>query len=165
MNDRDLERFESELRTLKPAQLPEDLQARLAELSPPAPAAPRRSWHAAFMDRWGFPRWLPWLAPAALAAAGAAILALRLWPASLARVGSATLASPSAATFNPDAVEIDRQLVASFDAVAELPGGEPVRFRCREWTDAVILRDPARGLEIERRIPRLEVVPVRFETY
>jgi hypothetical protein len=49
--------------------------------------------------------------------------------------------------------------------VAHLPNGEPVRFLCREWRDEVILRDPARGIVIERQTPRLEVVPVRFETY
>ena len=56
-------------------------------------------------------------------------------------------------------------MVASFDAVARLPGGEPVRFRCREWADDVVVRDPARGIVIERRTPRLEVVPVSIETY
>ena len=56
-------------------------------------------------------------------------------------------------------------MVALFDAVAQLPNGQPVRFRCREWADEVVLRDPARGIVIERRTPRLEVVPIRFETY
>jgi hypothetical protein len=64
-----------------------------------------------------------------------------------------------------DEIEIDRQLVALFDAVAQLPSGQSVRFRCREWADEVVVRDPARGLVIERRAPRLEVVPVSFETY
>jgi hypothetical protein len=64
-----------------------------------------------------------------------------------------------------DDVEFDQQLVAAFDAVARLPGGQPVRFRCREWADAVVLRDSARGIVIEQRTPRLEVVPVSFETY
>jgi hypothetical protein len=56
-------------------------------------------------------------------------------------------------------------LVAAFDAVARLPDGQPVRFRCREWSDGVVLRDSARGIVIEQRMPRLEVVPVSFETY
>jgi hypothetical protein len=64
-----------------------------------------------------------------------------------------------------DNVEFDQQLVASFDAVARLPSGQPVRFRCREWADAVVLRDSASGIEVEQRTPRLEVVPVSFETY
>ena len=64
-----------------------------------------------------------------------------------------------------DNVEIDRQLVTSFDTVTQLPNGEPVRLQCREWLDAVVLRDSARGVVIERQVPRFEVVPVRFETY
>jgi hypothetical protein len=68
-------------------------------------------------------------------------------------------------TIKADAVEIDQQLVAAFDAVARLPDGQPIRFRCREWSDEVVLRDSARGIVIEQRMPRLEVVPVSFETY
>jgi len=64
-----------------------------------------------------------------------------------------------------DDVEIDQRLVSSFDAVAQLPSGLPVRFRCREWADEVVLRDTARGIVIEQRAPRLEVVPVSFEMY
>jgi len=56
-------------------------------------------------------------------------------------------------------------LVATFDAVGQLPDGEPIRLRCRQWRDEVILRDSARGVVIERQSPRLEVVPVKFETY
>jgi hypothetical protein len=62
-------------------------------------------------------------------------------------------------------IEFDRQLVAAFDAIAQMPNGQPVRFRCREWTDDVIVRDPVQGIVIERRTPRLEIVPVRVETY
>ena len=64
-----------------------------------------------------------------------------------------------------DNVEIDRQLVATFDTVAQLPDGEPVRFRCSEWLDDVVLRDSARGILIEHRMPHLEIVPVGFEVY
>lgn len=64
-----------------------------------------------------------------------------------------------------DNVDIDRQLVGAFDAVAHLPGGEPVRFRCQEWMDEMVLRDSARGVVIEQRRPHLEIVPVSFETY
>jgi hypothetical protein len=49
--------------------------------------------------------------------------------------------------------------------VAQLPNGEPVRFRCREWRDDVVVRDPGRGLVIERSTPRLEVVPISVETF
>jgi hypothetical protein len=64
-----------------------------------------------------------------------------------------------------DDVQIDEQLVSTFDAVAPLPSGEPVRFRCRQWLDEVVLRDSKRGVEVTRRVPRVEVVPVSFETY
>jgi hypothetical protein len=106
-----------------------------------------------------------WLAPTAAAAALVAAL-LFWWPLA---PGHRAPAKPPIASLNtapkPDAIEIDLQLVALFDAVAELPSGQPVRFRCHEWADEVVFRDPARGLVIERRTPRLEVVPVSFETY
>ena len=71
----------------------------------------------------------------------------------------------SAATFKADQVEIDRQLLGSFDAVANMPEGEPVRFRFQQWMDAVTLRDSVRGVEVVQRIPRIEVVPVGFASY
>jgi hypothetical protein len=69
------------------------------------------------------------------------------------------------AALKADEVEIDQQLIVAFDAVARLPGGQPIRFRCREWADEVVLTDSAHGVVIEQRTPRLEVVPVSFETY
>jgi hypothetical protein len=62
-------------------------------------------------------------------------------------------------------IEFDRRFVASFDAVGQLPDGQPVRFHVREWSDGVVVTDPASGLVIERNTPRLEVVPVSFDTY
>ena len=73
--------------------------------------------------------------------------------------------APAQTTLKADTVEIAREWVGSFDAVARMPGGEPVRFRCREWTDAVVWRDSAHGIVVEQRTPRLEVVPVSFDTY
>jgi len=78
----------------------------------------------------------------------------------------ATSAAPAdPAVIKADRVEVDQELLATFDAVTQLPGGEPIRFRCREWKDQVTLHDSARGVVIERREPRLEIIPVRFETY
>jgi hypothetical protein len=163
MNERDDQVFEAELQRLVPAQPPARLMARLtAALPQPSPLHPQPStlnpeppWRLLFR----------WLAPAA--AAATLVAALLFWLAKVPLgaphdkpVTVARQAAPKA-----DAVEIDRQLVALFDAVAQLPNGQPVRFRCREWTDEVVFRDPARGLVIESRTPRLEVVPVRFETY
>ena len=79
--------------------------------------------------------------------------------------GPEPIASADRPLLKADKVEIDRQLVADFDAIARLPSGEPVRFRCQQWMDKVWLRDSAAGLVIERTTPRLEIVPVRFETY
>jgi hypothetical protein len=64
-----------------------------------------------------------------------------------------------------DDVEIDRQLVNAFDAVATLPDGEPVRVRCQQWIDEVVLRDNKHGVAIQQRTPRFEVIPLRFETF
>jgi hypothetical protein len=103
-----------------------------------------------------------------LAAAGAAVAAALLvwWPFRPEnRQPSRPLVPAAEPALKADDVEIDQQLVAAFDAVARLPDGQPIRFRCREWADAVVLTDTARGLVIEQRTPRLEVVPVSFETY
>ena len=64
-----------------------------------------------------------------------------------------------------DDVKIDQRLVSSFDAVARLPGGEPVRFRCENWMDQMVLKDSSKGWVVNNRQPRFEVVPVGFETY
>jgi hypothetical protein len=64
-----------------------------------------------------------------------------------------------------DHLLIDQRLIASFDAVARLPGGAPIRFHCRAWQDEVIMRDAAQNVVIERRTPRLEVIPVAYEIY
>jgi hypothetical protein len=104
---------------------------------------------------------LRWLVPAtAMAALAAALLAW--WPHDKSQLQH-TKALTSAS--KPDEVEIDRQLVGLFDTVAQLPSGQPVRFRCRQWSDEVVFRDPASGLVVERSTPRLEVVPVRLEVY
>ena len=46
-----------------------------------------------------------------------------------------------------------------------MPDVEPVRFRLRHWLDAVTVRDSVRGVEVVQRIPRIEVVPVSFDSY
>jgi hypothetical protein len=175
MSDLDPEVFEAELRKLRPARPPAELMARLMEANPAVweqraavsghdrPAAvPQPS------TRNSQPLWsllLRWLVPAgAMAAVMAALLVW--WPHSRQPAEQARMVlAPEKAAFNSDEVEIDRQLVALFDAVAQLPSGQPVRFRCRQWNDEVVLRDAKEGLVIERRTPRLEVVPVSLEIY
>ena len=163
MNDGNHELFEAELRKLTPARPPTELMRKLA--APDrfgSPAIPQPS-SINYQPTWR--RLMCWLAPAA--AVGAVAITLLLWrwsrPENEAS-GSAPVAADKP-VLKADDVEFDQQLVASFDAVARLPSGQPVRFRCREWSDEVVLRDSVSGIVIEQRTPRLEVVPVSFETY
>ena len=163
MNDSEQGLFEAELRRLAPARPPAGLMAKLVEarVQPSVADLPRRP----ALEAQRFWRLLRWLAPAT--ALGAAAVALLVWAPfrseSQRRAGPPAV--PGKSALKADDVEIDQQLVASFDAIARLPSGLPVRFRCREWADEVVLRDTARGIVIEQRAPRLEVVPVSFETY
>jgi len=164
MSKSEPEDFEQELQKLRPANSPEELLSRLAQALPerrtgPAPRAGNRP----LIRRWS--SLLRWLAPATIAAS----ICLALWflrPTSAVTSPhrpSATRPVDSALT--ADKVEIDRQLVVDFDAVARLADGRPVRFRCREWMDQVLLQDSGKGVVVEQRVPRLEVVPIGFETY
>ena len=165
MTDQEQNRFEAELRERRPRRVPEDLWSRLL-----APAArPSRARQVAS----------PWSAPVAVGlqrvlrflvpVAGVAVLTLLLWHRSMQRENPPmTHSQPpaSAATrAQADDVKVAQDLVTSFDTVAKLPSGEPVRFRCRQWVDKVVLRDNAHGLVLEQRTPRVEIVPVGFETY
>jgi hypothetical protein len=178
MNDNELERFEAELRSAGPARPPAEFLQRLksevpalvaerraqtALAAPPVraevPVAPETA-RASEAGVW--PSWLPlvlrWLAPAV----AVLVVGVIVWRANLPAGRRPQTAS---APVRADDVQIDQQLVSTFDTVATLPSGEPVRFRCREWMDEVVLRDSRRGVEVARRVPRVEVVPVRFETY
>jgi hypothetical protein len=163
MNDCDHELFEAELRKLTPARPSAGLMVRLATArTAPAAAIPQP---LTLNPQTLWPVLLRWLGPAAAVAA----LAMTLLAWLLARPEHRPHSDPLSAAAQPalkaDDVEIDQRLVASFDAVARLPSGEAIRFRCREWADAVVLRDSASGIVIEQRTPHLEVVPVSFETY
>ena len=159
MNEHEL--FETELRQLKPARLPREFELRL--ISPPSLSfreleTPGRSqvW------RGGWSLWLRWLAPATVVAAALLVVACLLHRQ---RKTAPVTTEASAPTLKADQVEIDRQLLGSFDAVASMPEGEPVRFHFEQWMDSVTLRDSVRGVEVVQRIPRIEVVPVSFATY
>lgn len=175
MNERDLDSFEADLQRLRPTTPPEPFRARLhalhAQLQPtalrqPDPLPPTRPGFAQIVfSRIGAPWRLPgWFAATA---ASALLLGSLGWlafgpssPLSARRPGRS--AGP---ILKADKVEIGQDLVATFDAVARLPNGEPVRFRCQEWSDQMVFRASSQGVEIEQRTPRLEIVPVRFETY
>jgi hypothetical protein len=155
MKDREQELMEVELQRLKPAMPPSELIERMLA-GVPVPCSPRLE------TRTGAPRstewWMPWLR----------------WLAPVSAIGLVTFVSirqiPLALNhpvtgINADAVQISHKLVSAYDAVGELPGGEAVRFRVREWSDSTVMHDSARGLVVEQSKPRLEIIPVAFETY
>lgn len=162
MNDH--EAFEAELRRLKPAAPPANLVARLATIAPPTRQRNAlRDRQTSVVDAWW--QMLRWLAPAT-AAVGLLIAATIWWPAKPGPEQNSTASAATAASApKPDAVQLDRKLVAAYDALAELPGGEPVRFRCQEWMDAIVLRDAKSGLLIEQQTPRFEIVAARLDTF
>ncbi len=163
MNEFEPEQLEVELQRLRPAAPPEELIARLAAHSPRTgkghPNRPRTA-PARLLPG----RWLAWFAPLAAATAVTAFFYIRHRSEPSIQPPTPMAPTPMSAV-KADNVEVVQQLVATFDAVAHLPGGEPVRFRCSEWFDDVVLRDSTKGILIEHRIPRLEVHPVSFETY
>jgi len=158
--EKEQERFESDLRRIAPAPAPADLMERLRAVrnfsQPASRPEPRRS--SGMIDFFLGLRWVM----AATSVVVAAILFVRMEtrPAAEARKSS-----PATVPIKANAVQVDHALVSSFDAVAQLPDGEPVRFLCRKWIDDVVMRDPSHGVVIEHSSPRLEVIPVRFETY
>jgi hypothetical protein len=164
VTDFDAEQFEAELRTLKGARPPQaTLDRILTELGTQSKRKRAPAAEPAQVCLWRSV--LRWVVPAACAALIALWYAAGHQHSAKPKTGIQPIASTGRPLLRADKVEIDRQLVADFDAVARLPGGEPVRFRCQQWMDKVRLRDTAAGLVIERTTPRLEIVPVRFETY
>jgi hypothetical protein len=179
MNDPEMTAWENELKRLKPAEPPASLLARLESLPQAASrdarqaqetTAPRVGSLSLAAAVW---RWVLWGTPAAAAVVAGLVAIGRFQHPSVPAAPdlvSATNGGPEVPTgvaqgSGEDALEIDRHFLASYEAVAELPEGGPVLFRCNQWEDRVIFRDPERGISIERRTPRLEVVPVRFESY
>jgi hypothetical protein len=164
LNEEDLRKLEGELARLRPAPAPRTFLAsvlsatRAASRVPPRPA-PAPDLFANWLA------WLRWLAPVtALLIAG-----LFVWRSATNSVNSISAGNQgpreSAQAINADDVQIDSRLISTFDAVAVLPSGEPVRFRCNEWLDDVVFRDRSRQVAIEQQLPRLEATPIGFETY
>ncbi|HEV7926075.1 MAG TPA: hypothetical protein VGR14_12005 [Verrucomicrobiae bacterium] len=161
MSEQEQERFEAELRRTQPAPVPRKFMDRLQAADPSIHAAQRgRRQPATEWTHWW--RLARWLAPA-LAAVAVAFL--------IGHANSGSKSNPAdkplvaAAGLKANDVQVDHELVSSFDVVATLPGGEPVRFRCRKWKDQLLVTDKSSGVEIEQNSPRIEVMPVRFETY
>ncbi len=157
MNDSEQNLFEQELGRLRPAAPPLELMQRLAEARP-TPVSNPRNRRSATPVPWLILRWL-------LPATAMLVAAAFAWKLIPARPGRNQATAPVGPAVKADHVQINQELVNSFEAVAVLPGGEPVRFRCLEWVEDMTVRDKDRGLLIEERRPRVEVVPVRFETY
>ena len=162
MNEQEEKRTESVLRRMAPARPPADFMARLVAAKPSvemhAEPAARGSESP---NLWLLLR--RWLVPAtALTVVGLAMLWLKMVPARPSEHDTATGKSPA---LKADEVHIDEELLSAFDAVGLLPSGEPVRFHCQQWVDQIEVRDKARGLVVQQRAPRLQIVPVSFETY
>jgi hypothetical protein len=161
VNEQEQEIYEAELRRARPARPPGAFLARLQAAKPdPEPAKPSMS--RPVSARPGWLDLLRWLAPVTAVVA----LSLLVWRVNYSPESSVEKKPPGAASgLMADDVQVDQELVSSFDVVAKLPGGEPVRFRCQKWTDQLVVTDTNRGVEIAQSNPRVEVVPVRFETY
>jgi hypothetical protein len=162
VNELEQNEFEGELRRIKPAAAPEDLLRRLADARPDnRRRAGREERRPAILSPW----WLivRWAGAVALVV----VVASLMWRSggTKPRPEAAKLIPIASHDLKADGVEVDQSLVSSFDAVAQLPGGEPVRLRVRNWMDNVVLRDTDRGLVIGHSNPRVEVVPVGFEVY
>jgi len=160
VNYPEIDPIEADLRRHKPAEPPEALMARLKRsrsVNRQRDIVPELG----FSELWWFvSRWL--LPATAIVVVGLFLGRSHLHRPIPQREPELAVATPAVTA---DDVQIQRELVNAFDTVARLPSGEPVRFRCREWMDDVVLRDKARGVTVQQRTPRFEVVPVRFETY
>jgi|WetSurMetagenome_2_1015567.scaffolds.fasta_scaffold584273_1 hypothetical protein len=172
LRDQELEAFEAELRKIKPTSAPNALVSRLSAVRPTSrPEVVDRVESAPRGYAWV--RFMRWLAPATALGVLLVITLGRQYRPNAVRTDTdseqAKASSvPISSRIRPakaDEIEIGRTLVATFDAVAELPSGEPVRFRCQQWADTTIFRDRARGIAVERSTPRLEIVPVSLDTY
>ena len=153
MNESDLTQVEAELRALSPARPPQHVVNRtLAALgsSQRQPAG------------WNWREALAWLNPA-FGIALIAILVL-LFPGAWERRGVASL-SAARAPLKADQIEINRELLAYYDAVGQLPDGEAIRFHCAHWIDKLSVGDSAAGLKFESSVPRLEIGSAELETY
>ena len=165
MTDREQQEFEAALRRTRPVKLPEELRSRLLAAAPPKKARSAPPWPAlAFLG------WMRVLRLALPAAAAVLIAAVIVWrntsPPKPTATGSTSKGGMvAAAPLKADDVKIEHDLVSSFDTLARLPGGEPVRFRCNQWMDEITFSNKAQGLVLQERTPRLEIVTVGFETY
>lgn len=158
----ELEELEKELAAMRPAPAPESLLNRLRKL-PPRSIATQRG------EAPGFAIWFSRLFRPLAATAVVIMAAVSAGWWLQVRQHDALPKPTPAAQLDPvltaSEVDIEQTLVASFETVARLPDGQSVRFRYEEWLDEFRVRDDMRGMVVERREPRVELVPIRSETY
>lgn len=164
MTDREQKQFEAALRRTRPVKLPGELRSRLLAAAPPKKARSAPPWPALAVLGW-----LRVLRLAVPAAAVVLVITLVVWhsrprPEIKGTASKGRNGMVAAAPLKADDVQIDHELVSSFDTLAKLPSGEPVRFRCNQWLDQITLSNK-QGLVLQERTPRLEVLTVGFETY
>jgi hypothetical protein len=155
--------LEEELQKLQPAAARQEFNSRLAD-SLPSSRTPGPSELGWLGGSRALLRLLLRVAVPAFAAVLLVALVIRQAHPP-AKTGNTPSAGTTGAALKADDVEISQQFVATFDAVACLPDGEPMRFRCSQWIDDVEVRDSARGIVIQRQTPRVEIVPVGFDIY
>ena len=162
MSEFEQDPIEVELHKVTPAKLPDPLLNRLHDLRPVQPAESTPSPWPARLNSWRT-LLLRWLVPVGALAVLSLIVVRFAANRDVASNRLKPQLTPSPAIL-ADKVQLNNELAAYFDVVAVLPGGEPVRFRCRQWNDELIITDK-RGLEIQQDQRRIEVIPVKFETY
>ena len=161
MTENELARFEAELKRAQPARLSEKFMAKLRAAKRGNGALDRESLQSEGVWRPGWSLWA-WLSSAlAVIAVGFIVVHGKLHR----QLNS--IQQPLAIDYGlkADDLQVNQELISSYEVVATLPTGEPVRFRCRKWEDQLVVKDKKRGVEIQQDSPRVEVVPVRFETY
>lgn len=159
MNNEEQQQQEASLRKISPAGVPGELMERLraAKVARPIPHEPPplrgASWVQVIFG------WRGWSFAGATAAA-----VLLVW-VTILPVKTPVNGHVSESGLKANQVQVGHSLLASFDTVAQMPDGEPVRFRCRQWQDQMVVQDDAHGVVITKNTPRLEVIPVGLETY
>ncbi len=160
----ELEELEKELAAMRPAPAPESLLNRLRELPLKSADKTVRRESPGLLELL-----LNALRPFATAAAALLLVAACAgwwWQArQVAPVGRTVISAPIDPVLTAKEVDIEQTLIASFETVARLPDGQSVRFRYEEWLDEFRVRDAMRGMVLEKREPRVEIIPIRYETY
>lgn len=161
MTESEERHWESELRRAAPAPVPAELLEKLRKAAASSKRSAGHSLHPFVVLR--LVRGWYWAALSSLAI----VVCLLAFPALRGSHSKEIAHSPASgpAPARLPVVLVDHALVSTYEAVAEMPGGLPVRFQCRKWMDKVEMRDAQGGLVVEQSTPRLEIVPKCLETY